>query len=86
MMRQIAVLLVLLAATSGQANQVIDLTEVVPRNRTREPATVSASGGESGGDKRVSEGEDSLSIEILSAQVTDQGGGPTFLGFFLSYL
>jgi hypothetical protein len=75
MMSQIAVVLVLLAATSGQANQVIDLTEVVPRNRTREPATVSASGGESGGDKRVSRGENSLSIEILSAQIADQAAG-----------
>lgn len=66
MFRGIAVVIVISALAFAQTIPIVDLTEVVPKNRAREPVTVSVSGGLAGGSQEISRHPSSLNLEIIS--------------------
>lgn len=72
MFRGIAVGILISAVAFTQTVPVIDLTEVIPKNRTREPVTVSVSGGLVGGDQQISRQASSLNLEIVSVEKSNR--------------
>ena len=66
-MRSMITVIAILVATLQTGPPIVDLTEVVPRGRVREPMTSSSSGGGVGGSGLVAHEEESLSISLVSA-------------------
>jgi len=77
MLREIVAAFMIAGLAGGQTTPVIDIVDVVPRNRINEPATVSASVGKAGGDVGTSRQESSLNIEIVSATIAKDTEAPT---------
>jgi hypothetical protein len=68
MLREVIVGLLVAAFGSPQSTPVIDLTLVVPRNRVREPATASSSGGSVGGSWVTTQQRGPIVMSILSVE------------------
>jgi hypothetical protein len=79
MLREIVAVFAMLSSSTGHTTPVIDIVDIVPRNRIHEPATAAASGGRSGGDVGTSSQEGSVKIEILSANVANDTPEPTMI-------
>jgi hypothetical protein len=79
MPREIVVALTMLSFAAAQTAPIIDIVDVAPRNRIHEPATVSVSGGRSGGDLAASPQDSFLKIEILSARVVNDAPEPSMI-------
>jgi len=79
MLRGFAIVLAMLGTAAGQAIPVVDIVDIVPRNRIHEPTIVSTSGGRSGGNLDASPQESSLKMEILSAKAANDTSQPTMI-------
>src|ERR1022692_373066 len=66
MLREVIVGVIVIAVGNPQSTSVVDLTALAPRNRVREPATASSSGGSVGGSPGVMEGKGSIDMNMLS--------------------
>jgi hypothetical protein len=66
MLLRIVVALTFVAFGNPQTTPVVDLTTLVPRNRVREPATASSSGGAVGGSGEIQQRKDPIDMNILS--------------------
>jgi hypothetical protein len=73
MLRSIAVVLTIVAFGSPQSTPVIDLTTLATRNRVREPATASSSGGAVAGNGVLPEQKGPLDMNVVSVEI---GHGP----------
>lgn len=78
MTRRILTILAMAGVAIAQTS-VIDITDVVPRNRSKEPSIVSTSAGKSGGSTGTSEQESRVTTEILSAKFENGTSGPTLI-------
>lgn len=78
-LHKILTILALAGVAIGQAPRVIDIADVVPRNRTKQPTIVSSSGYKSGGSEGTSEQESPISAEILFAKFENGVSSPTLI-------
>jgi hypothetical protein len=69
MLSEIIVSLIVVAVGGPQSGLLVDLTNVAPRNRVREPATASSSGGSVGGSAGLSQHKSSIEMNVLSVEL-----------------
>jgi|SRR5580704_13199843 hypothetical protein len=78
-MRSMIVLIAITLAGLQAEGPVIDITGVVPRNRVREPATSSSSGGSAGSNGPVVQQGGSVGLTILSLKSDDNAPEPSLV-------
>lgn len=79
MLREIVTMFAVLSVSLGQTTTVIDITDVVPRNRTKEPTVVSASVGKVGGGVGTPAEESPIEAKILWARMAKGAEEPTLI-------